>query len=207
MSDLKNIVRTALKQYGDGAAEHFGVAEGTLKGYIKKGKYPLKLVEQILSEQKENVALDEQKPEPVAPMEKFMEAQWRESDTTKRLEEVVRYIQGTVDFYIKQFAERIAALEASYMRHAGLSSLARPDQGVPVDQTYTTNPNTGVTSMGRHPLDTGIAPTKAQVDAQANMAIIEGVPVPGTQLAGPAKYNPDAPAFGFGWNTPRPPRK
>jgi hypothetical protein len=139
----------------------------------------------------------------------------------QRLDAVVKYIQSTVDFYIKQFSARIMVLEktcaqlgAFQLRTAGIANLSRPDEGVPVDQIFTTNPNAGAPlGQGPYPtlrgnaLDTGIAPTKAMVDAQANMTILEGVPVPGAQVAHPAYHDPNAPAYGFGWNQPRPPRR
>lgn len=156
---------------------------------------------------------------PTAPMP-APPPQPRTKPVEARVEEVVQYIQGTVDHFLNQFADRISNLEraVSNMRqaqmrqaqiNAGLpGSLARPDQGVPVQQVFTTNPNPHVgmgTPLGMgNALDSGIAPTKAMVDAQANDVVIEGVHMRGAELAGPATFMPNQPAFGFGWNQPRP---
>jgi hypothetical protein len=220
--DLQKIIKSTLKGYGENAAEHFGVRKGTLDGYMRSGRYPLKLIEKILADASRNYletgpAEQVQMHDPVPPPTPRL-AEMQAANTIcdpafesiqTRVEQIIKYIQGTVDFYIRQYAERlnlleraVAALSAGQLRQAGSPSLVRPEEGVPVDQIYTTNPNAGL-GLGRHPLDTGLAPTKEQVDAQANMAIIEGVPVPGARLAGPAVYNPDAPPFGFDWNKPR----
>jgi hypothetical protein len=123
----------------------------------------------------------------------------------EREREMTHYLQRTVDFYIKQFASRVALLErtvaalsAQQLRLSGVASQTRPDAGVPVDQVYTTSPSGA-------PFDTGRAPTKEQVDAQASMPIIEGVPIPGARPAAPAYGDSSAPPFGYGWNKPRPP--
>jgi hypothetical protein len=223
MNDLNKIVKAALKSYGDNAAAHFGIKEGTLKSYIKRGKYPLSLIEKILADtgqiemgpamQGQPVGV-EREPEPqlstAAVINKIVNPDPDLASVNTRVQDVIQYLQSTVDFYIKQFASRIgllertvAALSAQQLRLAGMASQTRPAAGVPVDQVFTTNPTVGIGNA----LDTGVAPTKEQVEAQANMTIIEGVPVPNAQLAHPAEYDPNAPAFGYGWNQPRPPRK
>lgn len=216
MSDLNKLVRATLKRYGDQAPERFGVKKGTLDGYLKRGKFPLKFVEAILHDNPvgETTAPPQPEPQPQPPPPPEQPSTFtsvssfppvgEQAVISGRVEEIVKYIQGTVDVYIKQFNYRIGLIEkeigvvrANQMRAAiGVASLARPDQYAPVDQTFTTNP------LG-NALDTGVAPTKEQVDAQANMAIIEGVPVPGAQLARPAEFLPMQPSFGFGWNRPR----
>jgi hypothetical protein len=219
MSDLNKLVRATLKRYGEQAPERFGVKKVTLDGYVKRGKFPLKLIEAILHDNPVGVEAPPQPapPPPPPPTQAAPPQQpatftsgssfppvGEQSVISGRVDQIVKYIQGTVDFYIKQFSERITLLEkeigvvrANQMRAAiGVASLARPDQYAPVDQTFTTNP------LGNS-LDTGVAPTKEQVDAQANMAIIEGVPVPGAQLARPAEFLVNQPSFGFGWNQPR----
>jgi len=227
-TDLKTLVKATLKRHGQNAAAHFGVAEGTLAHYKRTGKYPLSFVEKILAEQTEEPKPDGPMPPPppegpvptaaVAPQPVATPVETESAAVTRRMDDVVKYLQGTVDFYIKQFGARIFVLEkavaqlsAGQLRAAGMPNLLRPDEGVPIDQTFTTNPAAGL-GQGPHPqignsLDTGIAPTKEMVDAQAHMTIIEGVPVPNAKVAGPAGYDPNVPAYGYGWNTPRPPRK
>jgi hypothetical protein len=230
MSDLKTLIKATLKKYGKDAAKHFGMSESTLAKCKLSGRYPTKFIDQILAEGMPMVAdhavppVEDPppSPEPVPPPPPTVTStttampslhQFARPDLDKRLDDVVKYIQQTVDFYIKQFAARItvlertcAALSSVKLRSEGVS-LARPDQGVPVEQTFTTNPNPQFFPPRGNSLDTGIAPTKEMVDAQANMTIIEGVPVPGAELARPAEYIPDQPSFGFGWNQPRPQRK
>lgn len=215
MSELNKLVKATLKRYGDDAPAHFGIKKTTLDGYMKRGKYPLALIEKILYEQKDAPAppVEEPPPQP-APPQPMPQPRPTPTPQGDRVEQIVKYIQGTVDIYIRQFSQRIGNLEKQYeamrqaqLRQAGMPNLARPDQGVPVEQVFTTNPHAAI---GVNPpplgnaLDTGIAPTKDQVDAQANMTIIEGVPIPGGQLARPADYIPNQPSFGFGWNIPRP---
>lgn len=233
--NLNKRVKDTLKKYGEGAAAHFGVSEGTLKGYIRKGKYPLKFINQILAEGEPMIA-GQDAPEVVSGVPE----QYRQTTpsmptadvvnsivnpnqgsipvrmeqtfaTAARVEQIVKYLQTTVDFYIRQFAGRIenveracAALSAAYLRASGAPSLARPAEGVPVDQIYTTNPNVGVQPFGGNALISGVAPTKEQVDAQANITTIGGVPIPNAQVAHPAVQDPNALPFGFGWNAPRP---
>jgi len=200
-----------------GAAEHFGLRQSTLDTYIKRGKYPLTLIQRVLDEQKEGafppeaVPMPPDAPEVVSGVPEVMRKPQPQPQphgtgvplVEKRVEDIVKYLQTTVDFYIKQFAARItniertcAALSAAHLRASGAPSLTRPDQNVPVEQTFTTNP------LGNS-LDTGVAPTKAMVDAQANMTTLEGVPIPGAQVAHPAEFIPDLPSYGFGWNKPR----
>jgi|SRR5215831_2960215 len=248
--NLNKIVKATIKSHGENAPTHFGFKKATLDGYMRTGKWPLKLINQILTEQMGAVGAMEAEQPPLAPSEHlFPDAQpapigpafMQESVqpplppeppptvlelglVQQRLNEVAKYIQGTIDFYIRQYGSRITMLEKQYqmlsqaaMRSAGLGnvSLARPDTGVPVDQWFTTNPNAGA-PLGAGPyaqprmgnaLDTGIAPTREMVEAQANMTTLEGVPVPNAQQAHPAFYDPNAKPFGFGWNVPRPPRR
>jgi hypothetical protein len=226
---LTKRVREVIKAYGDDAPAHFGIKKGTLDGYVKRGKYPLALIGKILAEEQQDKPEPQPEPEPPPPPRqmhpypqgtvynsgKEAPAPWPidvSAATARRVEEIVRYIQGTVDVYIKQFNHRIDLLEkhvaflrANQMRAAvGSGSLTRPDETVPVEQVFTTNPNTGFGGPIGNALDTGIAPTKEMVDAQANMTIIEGVPVRGAQLARPAQYIPEQPSFGYNWNVPRP---
>lgn len=159
-------------------------------------------------------------PQPVWPQPQPQPVPQPTQPVEAQVNEIVRYIQGTVDHFLNQFADRISNLEraVSAIRQAHLrdvqmraglaSSLARPDQGVPVEQVFTTNPS-GImgTPLGMgNALDTGRAPTKEAVDAQANDVIIEGVHMRGAELARPATFIPNQPAFGYGWNRPRPPR-
>jgi hypothetical protein len=227
IDQYKKLVRDALKKWGDDAPAHFGIQKGRLEGYIKRGNYPPSLMGQIIAEEGLPRAAEEQPTpqpepqppppppmypptgqyewpvEPVAPPVPPQGVQYELMATNKRVGDIVSYIQNTIDLYIKQFAARIAMLERQFsavrteqLRAAG-AVRARPDQGVPVDQVFTTSP------LG-NALDTGIAPTREQVEAQANMTIIEGVPVPGGQLARPAEFIPNQPSFGFNWNIPRP---
>lgn len=205
--DYTKQIKAILKRYGDEAAEHFGVAKGTLANYMRTGRYPLKLVEKILAEQSPSGAVPSQsgpveKPLAGAPLANGGRAA-PEATLESRVELIEEYLQKTVDFYLRQFAEHLAKLDmmvsslhVEHLRHTGLPSLARPDQGLPAEQTFTTNPRGNA-------LDTGIAPTKEMVDAQARMMTVEGVPVPNAQVAGPAVQLPNQPAFGFGWNLPR----
>ena len=225
--NLNKRVKDTLRKYGEGAAAHFGVSEGTLKGYIRKGKYPLKFISQILAEGEPMIAGEDAAPEvmsqlsmPTAdlvnsivnPNQGNIPVRMEQTfATAARVEQIVKYLQTTVDFYIRQFAGRIenveracAALSAAYLRASGAPSLARPAEGVPVDQIYTTNPNVGVQPFGGNALISGVAPTKEQVDAQANITTIGGVPIPNAQKAHPAVQDPNALPFGFGWNAPRP---
>jgi hypothetical protein len=239
--ELTTHVRKTLKAYGDEAAAHFGVKKATLDNYIKRGRYPLSLIGKILREQGQDAPSEQAEPRPepqpppppetqpypqdilynsgygldpkqpyVPPLEAELTA------TAVRVQQIVDYIQHTIDVYIKQFASRIDLLEkhvaflrANQMRAAvGAASLTRPDAMAPVEQVFTTNPNAG---LAGHPLgnswDTGVAPTKEMVDAQANRPVIEGIEVRGAELARPATYIPEQPSFGYGWNQPRPPRK
>jgi len=230
--NLNTLVKNTLKGYGDGAGAHFGIKDATLKRYMKTGKYPPNLIEKILAEQKEpgsfNVDFNQPQPtQPPPPADEPLEPMAPSYDPRRnfpaavavdvaglerRVGEIVKYLQTTVDFYIKQFNTRIGiaergiiALSNAQLRATGMPNLARPDQNVPVDQTFTTNPNPQF-GIG-NAFDTGVAPTKAMVDAQANMTTLEGVPVPNAMIAHPAEYIPDQPPFGFGWNQPRPPRR
>ena len=226
MKSLRETVRDTLKKYGDEAPARFGVNPKTLKRYIKTGHYPLSLIQKIEADAMVNgdprmivgdmmaAVPDEMPPapEPAPPPPPPLEPEGVmtifEHGITKRLAAAEKYLQGTVDFYLRQFDTRLKQLEQTYqmlrveqMRQAGVGgSLARPAQGAPIVQTYTTNP------VGGNSLDTGIAPTKEMVDAQAGMTYIGGVPVPNAQIAGPAVPIPNQPSFGFGWNQPRPPR-
>jgi hypothetical protein len=240
MRKLQDIVKATIKAYGDDAPAHFGIAKGRLDGYLKRGKYPLALIDKILSEQQENAPMEMPEPQPepqtqpypqdlpppVASAGTFYNSGFgvdpypprqpppieaEVAATAVRVEQIVKYIQGTVDVYLKQFNQRIGNLEKQFyamrnaqLRMAGVPNLARPDQNAPVEQVFTTNPNAGLRGPIGNAFDTGIAPTKDMVDAQAGMTIIEGVPVPGGELARPADYIPDQPAFGYNWNVPRP---
>lgn len=211
MISVTKIVKQTLKKYGKDAAGHFGLSEGTLKSYTKRGRYPLALVDKIMAEVMSSGAgtidSDHHTAEPTtgAPSEVGTRAA-PEATSASRLAVIEDYLQRTVDFYLRQFNDRITAVEqkvellrVEHLRQAGMPSLARPAQGVPAEQTFTTRPeNAGVPGLG-------VAPTKEMVDAQANMTIIEGVPVRGAQLAGPAEPA-NSPPFGYGWNQPRPPK-
>lgn len=227
--DLTKTVKATIKAWGDKASEHFGIKQGFLDGYVKRGKYPLKLIQQILAEQQQTIPVEEPMPQfstmgqerlpetniPVMPMPERPVPEVAYYDP--RVGEIVKYIQGTLDFYVKQHSARIDQLEkmvqllrVELLRRAGMpnASLARPDQGVAVDQVFTTNPNAGVQPFGgggMAPLDSGFAPTKAEVDAQMFMPTVEGgMNVLGRgDVAHPAYQIPNQPAFGFGWNEPR----
>jgi hypothetical protein len=224
---LTKHVRDTLKAYGDQAPAHFGVKKATLDGYIKRGKYPLSLISKIIGEQQAMADAPpevgpppppEPRPQPrpatrptPPPQPETWDAGQALTATNQRVQQIVDYIQQTVDVYIKQFSSRIDLLEkhlafvrANQMRAAvGAASLTRPDQMAPVDQVFTTNPNTGVGGPIGNNWDTGVGPTKEAVDAQASVPIIEGVQVRGAELARPATFFPEQPAFGFGWNIPR----
>jgi hypothetical protein len=244
-----NLVRTALKS--EGASARYGITESRLKRYMKTGKYPLKLIQQVLTEQgtqppeppkpteiplpPKPEPIPEPEPEPVAAggggvFGGALNTEMHTDDVIRRMldphadnikylldreREVTQYLQRTVDFYIKQYASRIsllertvAALSQQQLRLSGIASQTRPDAGVPVDQVYTTSPYpTQNPNPQGNSLVTGVAPTKEAVDAQAHMTTIEGVPVPGARLASPAYGDANAPSFGQGWNTPRPPRR
>jgi len=220
---LTKHIRQVLKGYGDQAGEQFGVNQGRLNGYIKRGHYPLPLVGRILDKHPFLAGMNpeapsqmpqRQPPRPAQPPQQPNHQQATPPPTQgasidKRVFYVENYITTTVDFYLRQYASRLDMLEktidamrARQLRAAGmsLSSLARPDAGVPADQTFTTNPYSGMA-----PVDSGFAPTKAQVDAQAGVYSDHGVFMPQAQLAGPAQPM-EQPPFGFGWNTPRPSR-
>jgi hypothetical protein len=147
------------------------------------------------------------------PQESFWDAGAALTATNERVQQIVDYIQGTIDLYIKQFSSRIDLLEkhmafvrANQMRAAvGSASLTRPDAMAPVEQVFTTNPNAAVAGYpSGNNWDTGVAPTKAMVDAQAAVPVMEGVvPMRGAELARPATFIPDQPSFGYGWNIPR----
>lgn len=203
MIALNKKIKDTLKKYGDEAPARFGVNPTTLKRYMKRGHYPPALIEKIVADYDLETGggqAEETEPAPQIVRPTHPAAQGA------RLDQISDYLQKTVDFYLKQFNDRIGKLEfavqslqVNQLRLAGVPSLARPDQGVPAEQVFTTSPFGHI----GHPLDTGIAPTREQVEAQADMVIIEGVPVPGAQLARPATPHP-SPPFGFGWNTPRP---
>lgn len=215
MNELNKLVRATLKKYGEGAGEHFGVKQSTLDSYIRKGRYPCLLIEKILAEQMSSGAgaMDSvhntAEPTTGAPSEVGTRAAPEAIPATpngERLRVIENYLQDTVDFYLRQFNDRITKVEQTvellrveHLRQAGMPSLARPAQGVPVEQVFTTNPQRAL-----NPLDSGIAPTKEMVDAQANITTVEGVPIPNATVAAPAAPIPNAPPFGYGWNQPRP---
>jgi len=227
MIDLNTIVKKTLKKYGDKAAEHFGVSAGTLKSYTKRGHFPLKFVDKVIADPvAQQIAMAGATAPPDAPEtvsgipEAYRQPQPEMTTTVaapmdQRMYQVEDYLRNTVDFYIRQYANRIAVLEAQvqqlqgyvghlsrgHLRDAGVGgSLVDPSRGSIAGPMFTTNPNGGMA-----PLDSGIAPTKAMVDAQAGMTFIGGVHVPNARPAGPAEAVPQA-AFGFGWNQPKPSR-
>lgn len=239
MSPTRETVKRVLKFYGADAAAQFGVNPKTFAGYLKRGKFPLDLVDKIVSDPAATATATATATETQGPGEYLggmnttfatdpnipvptpnsvaelanTDAQRFEAQRSlfERVAEIERYVQGTVDFYLRQFGERLARIEhaigqlqVDHLRHVGMPSLSRPDQGVAPDQVFTTNPNTGV-AFG-NALDTGVAPSKAQVDAQAGVYTQFGVQLPGSQVAGPAMPLPNQPSFGFGWNKPRPSR-
>lgn len=221
MKTHKQRVKDLLKSYGDQAGEHFGISQTALNGYIKRGKYPVELMAKVFAElgpeQPENDVSPSPIQMPVPPQlpreEPRIVAPSHPAAIGARVDTVEQYLQQTVDFYLRQFGDRLAKIEnavntlhRAQMKHMGVPSLARPDAGVPVEQVFTTNPNPHTQLQGNS-LDTGIAPTREMVDAQANDVIIEGVHMRGAELARPAMPVPAVPPFGFGWNQPRPPRR
>lgn len=214
-------VKETLKRYGDQAGEHFGVKQATLNGYIKRGKYPVDLVVKVLAEigpEQQTVTDpflgDGLQPLPPPREEPRIVGPKHPAALDARMEMVEQYMQQTVDFYLRQFGDRLGRLEQAVnmlhreqMKHMGVPTLARPDAGVPVEQVFTTNPNAPYVHPLGHPATSGVAPTREMVDAQANDVIIEGVHMRGAELARPAMAVPQVPPFGFGWNQPRPPRK
>lgn len=229
MKSIKQQITDKLKELDDAqAAKFFDVAENSIKKARKTKTYPFSWADRLIEGMKPTIdPSDIQRDTPQPPAPTVVPPATKEitiGDVLTRHEEAIKQLFGyannhatpkieTLEKQIGELQAQFATLRQSVIttsagapQNNGGSSLVRPN--VEVKGTFTER----IVPVG-NPLDTGIAPSREQVENQSRTLTAAGNIVGGgARVAGPAVASPPtpegttAPKFGLGWTEPYAPR-